>query len=431
MPLLAWRGHALLTLTGAAFVVSCSNESTSGPLGVVADSGLQHSVACASGSVTITPPNTSPVPLCDFGSSYVLVELAFTGVITATPPGGQPYSRDPRGWPWGNGCVEGVYAISSTDGPWSAGPCTQSGQQPPPGYEMLRGAVNALWMGPVPNLPENQPSYSGDFTVSYTRVTGSGTAIADKWVLQAPGAVTFTATINPMTVGGGVQVPYSIHWRWQPDEPGGGDPAANCGPWLVCTTTISASGTMYADFIINGEATSKAVRIAVNSCPPTGDPWLDNPDFRKKLEDDLAASTPDGSIPDGRYETPGSWWTDDATGRPFYVPIPDYTSDNCHYTGGWPSVPGATPGVTTHTHPYRPWELIPYCGTGQMPIGTRYLPATPSNPDWNNANNHGVNGCIIEVGRIFCYPPGVPSGQRGANVTKYKKQPDGCYAKQP
>jgi hypothetical protein len=39
-------------------------------------------------------------------------------------------------------------------------------------------------------------------------------------------------------------------------------------------------------------------------------------------------------------------------------------------------------------------------------------------------------GCVIEVGRIFCYPPNVPPSQRQNSVTKYKKQTNGCYAKQ-
>lgn len=419
-------------------LLSCESPEVSGPLGALSSAPRANLGSCTSGTATVIPPSIAPVPLCDFGPSPVLVELTFAGLITVTPQGSPAYTTDPRGRAWGFGsCVEGVRALSNTDGPWLAGPCTQTGSPPAAGYAMVRDAVNAQWMGPIPNGPDQQSAYSGSFTVTYTRVTGTGSVKADKYVLQGPGSVTFTASVNPVTVGGGVRVPFSLRWRWVPNQPGGSDPAQNCGPWLVCTTTVSASGTMFADFVINEDPSSQSVPIAVNTCPPTSDPWIDNPEFRKKLDDDLAASNPNGAIPSGRSEVPGSWWTDNSTGQPFYVPLPSYTSTNCGFDGTWPSVPGATPGVATHTHPYTPWEPVATCGTQAMPPGSRYLPGVPSSRDWQNVNNLSppgsppVIGCAIEVGRIFCYPPNVPPGQRSANVTKYKKQANGCYARQP
>jgi|GEM_PF-5502747 len=438
MPQVPLRSLCAVAATGTVLALSaCNGLDSTDPFAAYTSDTRPHVVACGSGSVTVTPPSTAPVAMCDFGTSFVLVQLSFAGSITVTPQAGQAYQTDPRGRPWGFGaCVEGVYALSNTDGPWTAGACSQTGTLPGAAYTMMRGAVRAQWMGPIPNPPESQSSYSGSFTLSYTRVTGTGSVRADKYAIQSGGTVTFTASITPMTVGGGVQVPNSVRWRWVADVPGGSDPSQNCGPTLICATSISSSGSMFGDFVINGEPSSQSVRIAVNTCPPTGDPWMDNPDFRKHLDDDLTASNPGAP---GTHEVPGMWYTNDQTGEPFYVPAPtNTTSSPCTFSV--PSSPGfplddstRTWQVLTHTHPRYPGQ--PACD-GVSPV----LPG-PSDRDWttqtnfNNGTPHPISGCIIQSGApgqsssIYCYPDPAAPGQR--KYQTFKKQPNGCYVKQP
>jgi hypothetical protein len=428
--------RSLAPAVAAVAVLSCVPDGESDRVSVLGPEARASVVSCASGSVSVTPTTTDLLPVCDFGTAYVLVELAFGGSITVTPHSGEVYTTDPRGRPWGwSGCYEGTYLLSNTDGPWKAGDCTQTGPLPGPSFVRVRGNVSARWMGPIPNPPESQSTYSGAFTVSYTRVTGSGSVQADKYVVQPNGTVTFTASINPTTVGNGVQVPYSVRWRWIPDQAGGSNPAWNCGPWLVCTTNVPSSGTMYADFVINGDSSFKSVRIAVNTCPPTGDPWLDNPDFRGHLETDLQNSNPSG--PDqGRQEVPGSWYTNNGTGEPIWVPRTPTAATNCSVTAPLPVIPGTTIAVETHTHPYAPLSPLAFCGTQAIPPGYGYT-GGPSGTDWNGVNAasaaHGVpvTGCIIDVGNIYCYPSGVPSNQRPQNTKRYAKQSNGCYVLRP
>lgn len=291
----------------------------------------------------------------------------------------------------------------------------------------MGGAAYTKWDGPIPG---SEDTFDGGFAVTLTPVTGTGSLRADKYVLQGPEEVTFTATISPLSVGG-YTVPHSIAWRWVPDQPGGWNPAQNCGPWLVCTTTVSASGTMFADFVINGESSSKSVRIVVNNCPPTGHPWVDNPDLRGHLEQDLLNSNPSG--PDqGRHEVPGSWYGSSATGEMSYHPITPSSADNCSNSASFPVIPDSTLQVITHTHPYPPYTLLGWCGEDSIPPGFGYTEG-PSSDDSVTVNGvsaqhgHAVEMCIIDVGTIYCLPPGTPINGR----KKFVKQANGCYIQKP
>jgi hypothetical protein len=423
----ALRGLGYLTaVSSLALLLSCGNQDTSDAFGVVPGSEFASVVSCVSGSVTVTPPSTALVPICDFGTSYVLVEMAFSGVITVTPYSGQPYQTDPRGRPWGfSSCVEGVYALSNTDGPWTAGPCTQTGQFPSSGYQSVRGAVSARWMGPIPNPPEYQSSYSGSFTVSYTRVRGTGTVKASKYVVQPGGAVTFTARVSPTTVGNGVSVPYGVRWRWVPDQPGGSNPAMKCGPWLVCTTNIPVSGTMFADFVINGEAMSEPVHIRVIPCL-TGDSLLDSLPLLDAMKLAWDSSYPGGPGSGRRERTWGldcnSFGECEITLNPI-----DPSTTPCH--SSWP--PG-NPDTTMHragdghTHPFDPGpvttDTLPdNCPRGpSSPRGPRGAAPRPSRPDYESGSQTPGNHrhCVIDGDNIYCFPVGQPPATADSQTVK-------------
>ena len=117
-------------------------------------------------------------------------------------------------------------------------------------------------------------------------------------------------------------------------------------------------------------------------------------------------------------------------GQPRFVPPTTFTADPCSFKATFPTIPGWTPQVLTHTHP-RP------AGSEGCVLG-KYFIEGPTLDDWdaldslNAGQSDPVDGCLIQPRldgslRIYCYPDPDQPGKK--KYTRYKRQPDGCYAK--
>ncbi len=268
--------------------------------------------------------------------------------------------------------------------------------------------------------------YEGDLSVFMYRPSATLVVQPDRWVVQAgSGSVVFRARRTPDRYQNAIIPLTVLSWKWIPDV--GSPTTLSCD--TVCSYSPPTSGQMEVKAAVNGEVQTKMARIPVNPCPPMGNPWMDNPDFRAGLERDLAASNPGGP---NEHEVPGMWYTNDVTGEPIFHSFPFFNPTPCRWTAPLiPTYSGETWEILTHTHPRYPGQ--PDCLAG------RSVNPGPSDTDWrelagfNSGEPDPIDGCIIQQGApgqsptIYCYPdPANPGG-----YTRYPKQPDACFARRP
>lgn len=192
---------------------------------------------------------------------------------------------------------------------------------------------------------------------------------------------------------------------------------------------------MVVTAMVNGELQTQSRRVQVNPCPPTGDPLLDSPDFRRRLEHDLQASGIGNPNDQQRTEIGGLWWLNANDSSVRYLPITPDSANNC---GLWwrgenhPGMPGEILIGGHHTHPYWPNDIISGCGGDNVP--GRYDPSRTgggSLDDWLSTDGLGVPEYTTDPTHFYRLDPGTPPSDRPLNPHRWTRGPDGCPTGQP
>lgn len=387
-----------------------------------------------------------------------LVEIVVSGSATYDPIGFPGQDPTPTllsyGGYWMNGgCYGGVSWDFRPDDAWSFSSkqyCVMGGSPPSVSKDtvVVMGTGFGFWSRFSSNFPpwcglsgpECYTYSDGDMSITVTAFAAEFKLTASAYRVQKGSSVTVAGLMTPATVGSnGLRFEF-LSWSWNAD--GSGPSAPGCaGPGrytppnpIECAFAPQKSGVFKMKVIANGVEVEKQVRIAVDSCPPQGHDWMDNPDYRKKLEEDLANSGVGGPHP---MEQTANWFIHDVTGQPFWLPPPTPSSrTNCSTTGGVANPDSGTLGNLSHTHPIVPNTWV-VCDPPDNRVG-RY-PGGPSDADWDRTTwasdqlgGHPVSGCMIEPGGyIYCYADHVNVKDRPSQLETYKKGVDGCYVKQP
>jgi hypothetical protein len=251
---------------------------------------------------------------------------------------------------------------------------------------------------------------------------------ASRYVVQPNTSVTFTASISPTTVGNGLSISWSRSWRWVPD--GGGTPQT-CGSAETCMKTITASGTMFVDGVINTEQQTASVHIRVINCL-TGDSLLDSLPILDALKTDMDSSGFPGSDILNRRERKSGIYCDGGVCIRVLYP-PEQGDGPCSTT--FPDDHSPTLIGQTHAHPFRPYNPNP----GASPPGTfDTIPDIckdslhqgkttaagfgPSDPDYDHVGGTGIPQWIIDPDSIYFIPgiPGSTPADKAARVNGKK-----------
>src|SRR5690349_24343901 len=110
-------------------------------------------------------------------------------------------------------------------------------------------------------------------TVAHIQVTDNLTLKATPTYGPANYRATFTATNSD---GAGV---FNASWSFQPDS-GSGTITPSCGSANPCAWNVPQSGTMTVTALVHNRYKKASVHVEVVPCPQ-GDPFQDNPDFRR------------------------------------------------------------------------------------------------------------------------------------------------------
>ena len=309
-----------------------------------------------------------------------------TGLLQEqTHPGAPNYPLhapfDAGGWsPNGSSCYANV-AVGWPNG--SSAFC--AGQiNPPAAYVYAQGQGTATWQntwgnaacGPQASIP--CWDYEGGFDVSITRLAAAASLRASKSVVALNTTVTFTVTISPSTFGpANLQMPLEVtRWYWVSDG-STTEVSPGCSNGVVCSYTPTQSGNMWVEAVENGKAAVKGRRVQVTPCPPVGDSIVDNPDLRKKLLGDLAASRPSSA---GRRE------------YAFNIYCFENGTSN-------PQLPaGATRTGNGHTHPSLDGEPYPPGTCAGRGLPTPFENGGGSSADWAAPGRTGVPEYIPAFG---------------------------------
>jgi len=118
-----------------------------------------------------------------------------------------------------------------------------------------------------------------------------------------------------------------------------------------------------------------SVVFEADSCPPTGDPVLDDPGVRAGMSQLLEQSNPEASNQGDRVEKAGLIYRR-PDGSVYLQPFVTQSPDNCTFEWGviQPVVDGDVLIARFHTHPYTPGEMVIVCGQRVLdpPMGTDY-----------------------------------------------------------
>ena len=214
---------------------------------------------------------------------------------------------DPRGRTSTNGCSFGVYVTynSTTTIPGGSCPSVPTAQGSYTWRQQVSGAGTASLQ------PTSVYKYNGvpidrfehNFQVTVTRSPAELRITADRYVVTAGHAVTFTAAASPSSdsLAFGLS---GLTWSFVPDS-GSAASTSGCNALATCVYTPTSSGTMTATGITNGVSkTSNPVHIRV-PCAVTGDSLLDSLPILDALHAAMAASG-DIEVDGNRIEPAGA-----------------------------------------------------------------------------------------------------------------------------
>lgn len=227
-------------------------------------------------------------------------------------------------------------------------------------------------------------------------------------------------------------------WSLQYDA--GGAPVPMCGTVKVCNVSPTGSGTMTVTALVNGVQQTRKRRVLVNPCPPTGDPRLDNPDFRDSLRTIINEARADPN----HTERGWRWWRNGPEVSHRWERAPVTFADNCRRIGPGPG--GGTSEFLDahgHTHGYNPGAIITCVDAQGVPYTVIYRPVAGgggSPEDWgtvdtyNNALGSGANppnpaipGYTVDPTTVWRLDPNTAAGNRRNNPNHWTPQPNGCY----
>lgn len=415
-------------LVGVLTVVAACHESDA-PTEPLADPPISFSVTDPfTGSLPIgntsSPNGTLALPTYP---TPMLLKITVSGQTTVTPYPDTypPYQLDAAGETWAGHCSGGMYIRYYPYEWWPMVPCLSRDYYTPQssisGYAILGGTGYATRTGGVGGLY----SYAGALSVTLEPVKAKVSVKASKYVVTPNQTVTFTASISPSAVGP-LPIPWSIHWRWVPDA---GSQTTPCGAAITCPLQVAASGTMFVDAVVNGEAQTASVHIRVINCL-TGNPLLDSLPILDGLKLAMDSSGVSDSNPAARRERKIQIKCDIYGCRAELLPLlplpplPDSPGDGpCKST--FPPADSTVIGEG-HVHPFRPFSGL----LSQMPYGTwDSLPDMcvhrdpqdpsdtlrhgsgfgPSQPDYNHVGGTGIPQWIMDPDSIYMIP-GIPGG---------------------
>ena len=454
-------------MTATALACEAGDEAAPVPRDPPAGSTLGNprinALQAGSGGAQIEPGVTYENKRVSLGVNFPYLTVA---VITASGSGTYEPIRFPGqdtstkvytyGGYWMNGgCYAGISWDFRPDDAWSYASkqyCVMGGAPPATTTDtvVLKGMGFATWSRISSNFPpycglsgpECYTYTSGDMSISVAAIPTEFTLTASAYSIQQGDSVTVSGLMAP-AMANNVALKFEfLSWSWTPDSSAPAAPYPCSGPqryWppnpIECTFAPQKSGVFKMKVVANGNEVERQVRITVNSCPPQDKDFMNNPDFRKKLEQEVAASNPGTN---NTLERHGLWNSHRDTGYPFWLPVPPAPGTTMTNCGGdiAPLLPDtAWVDVLVHTHPFGEDEIVHCSGSS---VGREYTPG-PSNDDWQAVETlsglvgHPIWGCIADnAGLIACYPSGVlDQNDREKFVDKYQRRnTDGCYIKQ-
>jgi hypothetical protein len=171
--------------------------------------------------------------------------------------------------------------------------------------------------------------------------------LPDRIAVQQGGQASFSAIITPPEYDG-VQMPFSFpsNWIFKPDS---APSFPVCPPVSLCVMSPATAGILSVAVLAQGDSILFKARVMINSCAPSGDPRVDDPEFRKQMFAELdtsRAALPWKERSGYLYQLAPELVHDNAT-------LPGPSNTDCNAEIGSPQLPahvGSIVGVW-HTHP--------------------------------------------------------------------------------
>jgi hypothetical protein len=268
-------------------------------------------------------------------------------------------------------------------------------------------------------------SYIGSTSVHVARAPANPTLTSADNVVLSGDTAYFVAAISPETTAT-IQIPRSVNWRWQPDDPTASSGTMTCQYFQeFCTFLPPTSGTMWWGGLVNGDSDSVGKHVDVVPClrtdsTPRLTDVLNSSSVRQALDSIWTASNPSASDPADRKEQGAVIYLDTATNRVFAQPVIQSTNTPC--TSNTPFDTTFYPGTIivgmVHTHPYHIGDQVPdSTATNGCPAGTNYYQidgrtGALSALDWNipNGPDH-VPAYVLDFDNLFRGDPNTTTDQ--------------------